>query len=79
VPFREAHEITGKLVLHCIKNKKELQSLKLDHLKSFSSLIARDIFSVLEPSESVKARTSYGGTSPSEVKRQIREYKKILR
>lgn len=79
VPFREAHEITGKLVLHCIKNKKELQSLKLDRLKSFSPVISRDIFSVLDPSESVKARTSYGGTSPSEVKRQIREYKKILR
>lgn len=79
MPFREAHEITGKLVLHCIKNKKELQSLKIEDLKSFSSLISRDIFSVLEPSASVKARTSYGGTSPSGVKRQIREYKKILR
>ena len=78
VPFREAHEITGKLVLYCIRNNKDLTSLSLAELRSFSSLIARDIFAVLSPLQSVKKRTSYGGTSPSEVKRQIREYKKIL-
>jgi argininosuccinate lyase len=78
VPFREAHEITGKLVLYCIRNIKDLTSLSLAELRSFSSLIARDIFAVLSPLQSVKKRTSYGGTSPSEVKRQIREYKKIL-
>jgi argininosuccinate lyase len=79
VPFREAHEITGRLVLYCIESGKELQALKLHEMKSFSSQISRDIFSVLEPGASVKARTSYGGTSPSEVKRQIREYKTLLK
>jgi argininosuccinate lyase len=78
VPFREAHEITGKMVLYCIRTKKDLTSLKLPELRSFSPRIARDIFAVLSPLQSVKKRTSHGGTSPSEVKRQIREYKKKL-
>lgn len=78
VPFRAAHEITGKIVLHCIRKKIGLEALDLKDLQSFSPLIARDIFAVLDPSTSVRARKSYGGTSPAEVKRQIRHYKKVL-
>jgi argininosuccinate lyase len=78
VPFREAHEITGKIVLYCLTNHKALTCLKLKELKSFSPFIAKDIYPVLEPSESVRTRSSYGGTSPSEVMRQIRHYRKIL-
>ena len=79
VPFREAHEITGKIVLYCITRGKDLPSLELKELKSFSPVIAKDIFAVLVPTESVKARSSYGGTAPSEVMRQIKNYKKVLR
>ncbi len=79
VPFREAHEITGKIVLCCISNKKDLQSLELKELKSFSNTISADVFKALDPAESVKARSSYGGTAPSEVMRQIQYFRKILR
>jgi argininosuccinate lyase len=79
VPFREAHEITGKIVLYCISNKKDLQSLELKELKSFSNTISADVFKALDPAESVKARSSYGGTAPSEVMRQIHYFQKILR
>ena len=78
VPFREAHEITGRIVLHCIKNNIGLHELDLKELKSFSQVISRDIFSCLEPAASVRGRSSYGGTSPSQVIKQIRRYKKIL-
>ncbi|MEW6107654.1 MAG: argininosuccinate lyase [Nitrospirota bacterium] len=79
VPFREAHETTGKIVLYCINKKLDLHSLELRTLKSFSSRISEDIFSVLDPAESVKARSSFGGTSPSEVMRQIKKYRDILK
>jgi argininosuccinate lyase len=78
VPFREAHEITGKIVLHCIKNNIALQELDLKKLKSFSQVISKDIFPSLDPAASVKARSSYGGTSPSQVIKQIRRYRKIF-
>ena len=78
VPFREAHEITGKMVLYCIGSKKELHSLALEELKAFSPLVSRDIFAFLDPDSSVKGRSSYGGTAPSEVKRQLRYFRKLL-
>lgn len=79
VPFREAHEITGRIVLFCIGRKIPIESLALTDLKSFSDLISDDIYSVIDPSNSVKTRSSFGGTSPSEVRRQIRHFKKLLR
>jgi argininosuccinate lyase len=79
VPFREAHSITGKVVFHCISRKVGLESLDLAELKSFSPAISADVYSVLDPLSSVRARNSYGGTSPAEVKRQIRHYKNLLK
>jgi len=78
VPFREAHEITGKIVLDCIKKKIELHEISLKELKSFSPVIGKDVFPTLDPAASVRARSSYGGTSPSQVLKQIKRYKKIL-
>lgn len=78
VPFREAHEITGRIVRHCIEQKLDLFSLDLAGLRPFSDRISKDIFKGLRPAESVKARTSYGGTSNSGVRRQIRLLKKRL-
>ena len=78
VPFREAHEITGKIVLSCIKKNIAIHELALKELKSFSPVISKDIFPALEPAASVRARSSYGGTSPSQVLKQIKKYKKLL-
>ncbi len=78
VPFREAHEITGKIVLHCIKKNISLHELNLKALKSFSPAITKDVFPAIAPAASVKARSSYGGTSPSQALKQIKRYKKIL-
>jgi argininosuccinate lyase len=79
VPFREAHEITGKIVLYCISRKTDLSGLGIGELKAFSPVIADDIFPALDPAESVRARSSYGGTSNSEVLKQIKKYKKNLK
>ena len=79
VPFREAHEITGRIVLSCISRNIPFTRLSLKELSAFSAKISRDILPVLDPAESVRARTSFGGTSPAEVKRQIKHYKKVLK
>ncbi|MBI5641383.1 MAG: argininosuccinate lyase [Nitrospirae bacterium] len=78
IPFREAHEITGKIVLYCIAGEKSLDSLSLSEFRSFSPVISKDIFTLLDPAVSIKSRSSFGGTSPSEVRRQIKLFKKIL-
>lgn len=79
LPFRNAHEITGKIVLHCINNKIKLNELSLNELKSFSDKFNSDIFKYLRPEESVKNKKSSGSTSIVEVKKQIKKMKeKIL-
>jgi len=79
VPFREAHEITGKIVRECIKRNTDLKSLGLHRLKAFSAAIGKDVLGVLDPLNSVKSRASLGGTSPLQVKKQVRHYKKLLK
>lgn len=79
IPFREAHGITGKIVLYSIKSKKLLKELSIDELKRFSPSISKDIYSHLKAEDSVKARLSRGGTAPSEVKKQIKRLKQLLK
>lgn len=71
VPFREAHEIVGKAVLHCIQQGVFLVDLPLEVYRQFSSLIDDDIYTAIAPETCVAGRTSFGGTAPAEVQRQI--------
>lgn len=79
VPFRQAHEITGKIVRYCIKNKKQLGEISITEFRNFSQFISKDIYSRLSAENSVKAKNSRGGTSPSEVKKQIKSLKRLIK
>ncbi|RUV57768.1 argininosuccinate lyase, partial [Mesorhizobium sp. M1A.F.Ca.IN.022.02.1.1] len=78
LPFREAHHVTGRAVALAEEKKVGLEKLSLEDLRSIHSGITDGIFSVLAVQNSVKSRTSFGGTAPSEVKKQIRYWKKRL-
>ncbi len=79
IPFRQAHEITGKIVLYCIENKKALSELSLDEFKSLYSNIDKDVYEVLTADGSIKAKSSYGSTATKMVKEQIKLLKKALK
>jgi argininosuccinate lyase len=72
LPFRDAHEVIGKIVLYSIQNGKYLLDLSLDEYQQFSPLFESDIYVILSPEHVVSARNSYGGTSPLQVKEQIK-------
>ncbi|MBF0329867.1 MAG: argininosuccinate lyase [Nitrospirae bacterium] len=76
IPFRTAHEITGKIVRYCIDNKKDLKDLSLAEYKKFSAKIGKDINSCLTTEQSVRSKNSFGGTSVSKVKEQLARFKK---
>ncbi|SDN13786.1 argininosuccinate lyase [Psychrobacillus sp. OK028] len=78
LPFREAHEVTGKLVFLCIQRGYFLLDLPLEDLKQASSLIEPDIYDVLSPLAAVSRRNSLGGTGFEQVKIQIKEAKTRL-
>jgi argininosuccinate lyase len=76
MPFRSAHEVTGRIVRWCIENGKPLARVTLGELQSFSKLIDKDIYAVLSAKDSVNARSSFGGTAVSAVKNQIKRFQK---
>lgn len=76
MPFRSAHEVTGKIVRYCIDHNTSLMQLTLDELQIFSKLIGKDIYEVLSAKDSVNARNSFGGTSVAAVKDQIKRFLK---
>ncbi|MBO4401132.1 MAG: argininosuccinate lyase [Selenomonadaceae bacterium] len=79
IPFRQAHEISGKLVHECISRGIYLKDLTLDEFKSFSDRFDADIYEALKPETCVDARNSLGGTATEQVKRQISNAREWLK
>jgi argininosuccinate lyase len=71
LPFREAHEVIGKIVLYSIQANKFLLDLSFEEYQSFSPLFEEDIYKVLAPEHVVAVRNSFGGTAPEQVENQI--------
>ena len=78
LPFREAHHVTGRAVALAEANRTGLEKLPLEELRKLHPAITDDVFSVLSVEKSVRSRTSFGGTAPQEVRRQIRYWRKRL-
>jgi len=79
MPFREAHELTGKIVSHCIHHRMYLGNLDVETLRTFSKLFGPDMLDYLYPQKSVEQKKSAGSTAPHEVKRQIVHWTRVLR
>ncbi len=78
IPFREAHEIVGKLVLYCINKNCYLLDLSLEEFKNACGEISEDVYAVLSPTEAVRRRNSYGGTGFDQVEIQLEQAKKLI-
>jgi argininosuccinate lyase len=76
--FRESHSCVGKAVGYASSLKKELHELTLEEMKSFSTLIAEDIFGILTPDAMINRRTSFGGTAQENVKAAIQAARQRL-
>jgi argininosuccinate lyase len=79
MPFRQAHACAGKAVSYALDNDKELHELTLKELKSFSTLIKKDIFNVLSTEQMINRRKSFGGTAKENVMAAIQEAEKSLK
>jgi len=71
IPFREAHEIVGKLVAVALNDGKRLEELSLEQMQAVSGEVGPDVFEVLKLESVVDARRSYGGTARERVLEQI--------
>jgi argininosuccinate lyase len=76
VPFREAHEITGKLVSYCEKNSLGLHEVPDSEMAQISKSLTPEVRDVLSVSGSIKSRSGAGGTALPRVLDQISELRK---
>ena len=72
LPFRQAHEVVGKLVGQCVQQGRALEDLTAPELTAASPLFAgMDQKALVSPQGSADARQSFGGTGREAVQRQM--------
>ena len=69
--FRDAYTLTGKIVEYAISKNKILEDLSIIELKKFDKRISKTVLKILSSSNSMKNKTSFGGTSPESVNKSI--------
>lgn len=74
MPFRDAHHVTGRIVGLASARSIDLDKLTLAELQTVEPKITDAVFDVLGVANSVKSRTSYGGTAPANVRSQARKW-----
>lgn len=79
IPFRNAHHVTGSIVKMAEDKKLELHELSLKDMQKIEAKITNDIFKVLSAQNSANSRVSYGGTAKSEVEKQIKNAKNLIK
>ncbi len=78
LPFRDAHHVTGTLVAMAEKKGCDLPDLTLADMQSVHAGITAEVFDVLGVENSVRSRTSYGGTAPDQVRAQVARWQAAL-
>lgn len=75
LPFRNSHEVAGKVVAYAEKKGRELIDLDISEFRKFSDLFEEDLYKYITLDGSINSRKSYGGTASSNVKKMIKSAK----
>lgn len=78
VPFRTAHDTTGRIVLAAIEHGRELHEMPLDELRKISEHIEADLFTALALEQTLASKSQIGGTSSTRVSEALATAKKKL-
>jgi argininosuccinate lyase len=74
VPFREAHEVVGKVLRAAEREGKSIREMPLEKLKEFSPAFGRDLSTVLTVDAALARRASPGGTAPGAVRSALGDF-----
>ena len=75
IPFRDCHEIIGRIVLYCVQAGKAIEELTLEELREFSPAFEEDIYEKIDIRACIAAKKSQGSTSPESVRKQLADFK----
>src|SRR5690349_20219934 len=72
MPFRQAHEVVGKIVMHAVEAGKEIQDLTIPELQTFSTQIDTDVYQALSLNQTLGSKSQIGGTARTRVTEALR-------
>jgi argininosuccinate lyase len=72
VPFRDAHEMTGKIVNYAVENNKRLDELSQDEFTQYCNAVDDDVYDAISIDAAIQAKNGVGGTSTAQVTHQIK-------
>lgn len=78
VPFRQAHEVVGRVVRACIEEGIGLEDLSLERLQAFDARFTAKALEAVTPRASANARASEGGTARESVRVQLSRARTVL-
>jgi argininosuccinate lyase len=78
VPFRQAHEVIGKLVAYSIEQKRGFGEMTLAEFQQFSPAFEADVTACLNLETALAARMGIGAPSPQNVKAQLARWRTVL-
>jgi argininosuccinate lyase len=79
LPFRDAHELVGKIVMRAIELGQELDQLPVAELRSFSPLFAEDVRLALSLEQTLMSKSQVGGTSPELIAAALAQARELLK
>jgi argininosuccinate lyase len=71
MPFREGHEIVGRIVIRAIDKETQIEEMDIEELKQFSSLIDTDVYDALSLEQTINSKQQTGGTARASVKEAL--------
>ncbi|MCR5626893.1 MAG: argininosuccinate lyase [Lachnospiraceae bacterium] len=78
IPFRDAHAVSGRLVLKCIDKGCALDDLSLEEFKSECEAFEDDIYEAISLKTCVEKRLTTGAPSKEAVMKNVRLYEELL-
>ena len=79
MPFRQAHEVVGKIVMRAAEEGKEIERLSLTELKGFSELIDAQVFEALSLEQTLGSKSQIGGTARTRVSEALQSARETLK
>ncbi len=79
MPFREAHEVIGKMVLYAINNQKALSEFSMEEFKNCSQIIEEDIYEAISLETCVNDRKVIGGPAKEAVLYSIEKGEEFIK
>lgn len=78
MPFRDAYNVTGKVVAAALNQNKGLDDFSLEELKAFCDVFEEDVYQAIHLNTCLNNRISQGGPSPEAVQKQIAKAMEVL-